>query len=218
MNGTKPPWWPDWRDQPCVIVAGGLSAQTVGIDQVRGKARVVVINNSWELAPWADMLYASDYDWWFQHKKKLQFGGLLVSQDQRSSIYPDIRLISCDVKKHREMLFDECGVVGYGSAGSGGFQVLNLIAQIGCQPIILTGYDMDPNGPLHWHGKHKGLSNPSKLNFKKWREDIDGVAPVLAGFGIKVLNASPISKLTAYPKMTLTEALAQAHEDQFVKV
>lgn len=60
----------------------------------------------------------------------------------------------------------------------------------------------------HWHGKHHGMSNPNSINTARWRVKLDAQAPRLRSLGVTVLNASPNSALTAFPKMTLAEALA----------
>ena len=71
---------PDRRFQPTrrfqrsdgvVIVAGGPSVdpkhlrlcQTVGL-------KALAINNSHEVAPWADVIYAADWQWWEEHGAK----------------------------------------------------------------------------------------------------------------------------------------------------
>lgn len=59
----------------------------------------------------------------------------------------------------------------------------------------------------HWHGKHPpGLNNPSDDNLVKWRKAFRGRG--LAELGVEVLNASPVSTLTAFPIVTFEEALA----------
>lgn len=98
------------------------------------------------------------------------------------------------------------GVLGWG--GNGGFHALNLAVQFGAKRIVLVGYDMRCDLGLHWHGKHPtGLNNPTPRNVERWRRVIDEAAPILAALGVTVINASPVSMLTAYPKMSLSEAL-----------
>lgn len=81
--------------------------------------------------------------------------------------------------------------------------------QFGCRNIVLVGYDMHDRDGIHWHGKHDGnLRNPTRTSLARWRGVIDAQAEPLGRMGVRVLNASPNSALTAYPKMTFTEALA----------
>jgi hypothetical protein len=67
---------------------------------------------------------------------------------------------------------------------------------------------MQIDGGTHWHGDHgRGLSNPIARNVERWRRVIDDAAPILAGMGIRVLNASTVSALRNYPRIDLLEAL-----------
>jgi hypothetical protein len=105
-----------------------------------------------------------------------------------------------------EMLTEEAGTIGHG--GNSGFQAINLAVQFGAKKIILVGFDMNLGQGMHWHGKHPSkLNNPNVKNVAHWRRRLDAVAPQIAAVGVQVLNASPVSALTAYPKMTFEEAL-----------
>ena len=110
-------------------------------------------------------------------------------------------------RKRDELLTDRPGVIGDG--GNSGFQALNIAVQFGARKIILVGFDMRLDAGVHWHGKHpRGLNNPGDHNLVRWRKALNGAAPRLAELGVAVVNASPISALTAYPFQPLLEALA----------
>ncbi len=49
-----------WPDATVVCIASGPSLTQSQVDYCRGKARVAVVNNNWEKAPWADVLYGAD--------------------------------------------------------------------------------------------------------------------------------------------------------------
>jgi len=118
----------------------------------------------------------------------------------------NIRKVAVD-RKQDKLLVGEFGQLGWG--GNSGFQALNLAVQFGANPVILVGYDMRLDHGVHWHGAHdNGLNNPTKGNVERWRRAVDGAAAVISALGIKVVNASPISALAAYPKMDLEAALA----------
>jgi hypothetical protein len=104
------------------------------------------------------------------------------------------------------ILTDAPGVIGGG--GNSGFQAINLAVQFGAARIVLVGFDMTLAHGAHWHGRHPArLNNPTMVTTAKWRERLDAVAPAFAALGIEVLNASPISALTAYRKVSIEEAL-----------
>lgn len=111
------------------------------------------------------------------------------------------------LERHDRLVSDPVGTVGWG--GNSGFQALNLAWQFGPSRIVLVGFDMRIDAGLHWHGPHPtGMNNPSLRRCERWRRALDAVAPVLEASGVEVLNASPISTLTAYPTCSLEEAIA----------
>jgi hypothetical protein len=97
------------------------------------------------------------------------------------------------------------GTVGHG--GNSGFQALNLAAQFGARRIVLIGYDF--TGP-HWHPNHaKPLANPHEEAMARWRGHLDAAAPLYKAWGVEVLNASPVSRLKAYPRVSIEDALRE---------
>ncbi|TPL49224.1 hypothetical protein FJ937_17245 [Mesorhizobium sp. B2-4-4] len=188
------------------MVAGGPSASDAPLGQVQGRCRVITINNSWRLAPWADVLYACDYSWWRAFSGVPEFNGIKISQDPACDRSPwGIHRVTI-IKDNDRLLVKQPGVLGWG--GNSGFHALNLAVQFGASKIILVGYDMRLDQGVHWHGRHQhGLNNPTALNVERWCRAVDGAADVISGLGIRAINASPVSRLTAYAKMSLMEAL-----------
>lgn len=208
----------DWSGQTVVLVGSGPSAQEAPLGLARDRAKVACVNTSWRLAPWADMLYAHSVYWWRAHQGVPEFKGLKVSLDADAKAdFPEIDLAHCPIDPRRrhhkrlgdryvmEMQFGEPGVIGWGM--NGGFQCCNLIAQIRPKRIILVGIDATVANGEHWHGLHPGLKNPTERDTEVWRRNFDAAAPALQAQGIDVVNASPLSTLTAYRKMELAEAL-----------
>lgn len=63
----------------------------------------------------------------------------------------------------------------------------------------------------HWFGKYElRLGNPEEQPMIRWRRVMDAAAPTLHGLGIKVVNASPVSLLQAYPFTDLCDAVFDA--------
>ena len=50
---------PEWTGETAFLLGGGPSLKGFNAECLRGR-RVIAINNSWELAPWADVLYFCD--------------------------------------------------------------------------------------------------------------------------------------------------------------
>lgn len=198
-------WFPDWRDETCVIVASGPTARNVDLREARGRARFIAVNTSYQLCPWADVLYACDFSWWFQHKGVPEFKGLKASIDARCTRLKGIHTVRRKYgDKGADIEFKERGLICYG--GNSGFQALNLAVQFGSRKIILVGFDMRIDRGLHWHKAH-AKHNPRAAQVERWRKLFDGAAPSLEQAGLCVINCSLVSALENYPKMTIAQAL-----------
>ena len=90
---------------------------------------------------------------------------------------------------------------------------MNLAVQFGARKVVLVGFDMRVDQGTHWHGDHpKGLNNPAEVNVARWRRVLDRQADKLNRLGVEVLNASPVSSLTAYPKIEFAAAIGAEHD------
>jgi len=206
----RPKWFPDWSCERCAIIASGPSATSAPVHLLRGRAKVAVTNNSWRLAPGADVLYASDQAWWRTGAGD-GFDGLKVSRSKHAGVHKVELKKAWPDKWVNSLVFDEDGVIGAG-AGSG-FQLLNLAIQFGTRDIALIGYDHRIDLGTHWHGDHQdGLTNPRDTTAELWRGFLDAAAPALADAGVSVVNCSEVSALTAYRKVSLEEWVANHAE------
>lgn len=192
------------------IVASGPSASKVPVDLLKGKAKVIAINASWQLVPWADALYGSDFRWWYSVKGCPSFHGIKMTVDCRASEEKPwgIHHLRC-AKVDDALEIKRIGTVGWG--GNSGFNAFNFAVQLKPRLIILIGCDATVDHGTHWHGNHgDGLGNPRKAQMERWRRSFDRNSTVraIAELGIKVINCSPISTIKSYPIMTLEEALA----------
>lgn len=199
-------WLPDWTGRQVIVLASGPSARDVDLGLGRHRAQLIAVNNSYKLAPWADMLYGCDARWWKNEKFARHYNGLRVSQDRNAPILdPTIKKIHT-VRGSNKMLFDTAGYVGW--FGNGGMQAVNLAAQLGVRKILLVGLDLTLKNGSHWHGNHSNnLPNPRDHIVDRWRLCMDAMKPLFDERDIKVINCSFRSALEAYPKMELEEAL-----------
>lgn len=165
----------------------------------------MVVNATYRLAPFADLLYAADGAFWRNDAGARAFPGLKVTQTLRDARRYGLETVKLNAST-RTMLFEAFGEIGAG--GNSGFQAVNLVAQTGAARIVLVGFDYSLERGVHWHGKHPpGMNNPSASNLSRWAGDLDRAAPLLAAMGVDVLNVSPHSSLTAFRRCTLEEAL-----------
>lgn len=185
------------------VLASGESMSR-GVADAVNAARVsaIAINNSHELAPWADMLYGADASWWHQHPRALQFQGLKVTAND-SCRAPGVRALRVTGAEG----FDpdpECLRTG----GNGGYAGVHIGAQGGAERILLCGFDMRGG---HWHPPHR-TRNPTRSSFERWIRRFDGLGAALSARGISVINCTPGSAIKCFPFMALEEALAACAE------
>lgn len=170
---------------------------------------ILAVNDAYRLFPEADALYAADVEWWQKHKGCPGFKGQRWTCTSSSSEY-GIRMGLCkqyDIKiikgsKGKSFSTDPNRVT-YG--GNSGFQAVNLAMLWGGNPIILIGFDMKGAG-THFFGRHEGLRNTKAHALEGWCRIFE-VAAYKLPKNINIINATPDSALTCFPKMTIEEAL-----------
>jgi len=154
----------------------------------------VVVNDTYRLAPWADVLYAADADWWKRNPEARSFAGIKVCADD-SLLWPEV------------MSLRHTGKVGYDpnpqnirSGGNSGYQAVHVAAQAGASRILLCGFDM---GGAHWHD----APAPAAHLFATWIERFESLAEELKAIGVEVLNCTPQSALTCFPFANIEDVL-----------
>ena len=89
---------------------------------------MIAINESYQLCPWADVLYACDGNWWTLKSGVPEFHGLKISQDAEAcKRYPEIKKVDVD-RYSNELKLHKWGKIGAG--GNGGFQALKSCGSV----------------------------------------------------------------------------------------
>jgi hypothetical protein len=160
---------------------------------------VIVVNDNYKLAPWADVLYAADPEWWDLHQGAPSFKGSRVTQDAGAARRWRLHYIeSID----RQGFSLEPGRIHRGD--NSGFQAVNLAVLANCSPIVLLGFDMKMGAKRHWFGDHPGALNkasPYKLFAAAFNEAAQRHPD------IEVLNATRDTGLDCYPKVSLRDVI-----------
>ena len=191
-----------------VIVASGPSAADARPHLLTAATLgwpIIVINESWRLAPYADLLYACDYAWWRDRAPpRTAFAGRRLAGEALAGELLGIPTVQVMADCH-QVLTQIPGIIGAG--GNSGFQAVQIAVQAGARQIILVGFDYQAE---HWHGPHgPGLNNPSGDQLTLWAGRLDAAAPRLAALGVQITDTSLTGALTAYPKLPLDHALKQ---------
>ena len=208
-----------WDGATVVVIGSGPSltieqTQAVrdwrwGGDTVATDRKVIVINTSFRLAPWADVLYACDSVWWnakepgskttyYEEALTLFNKDSLWTQDRGAANELGLRYVQ---SVNARGLSKKPGVIHQGN--NSGYQAVNLAYIAGAKRIILLGFDMRGS---HWHGDHPPPLS-STLPHITWINNFSPLARELKDAGIEVLNATPKSALKYFPMVTLDEVL-----------
>lgn len=190
-----------WPGSTIVCVGSGPSLTVDQLEVCRGKARMIVVNDAYRLATWADVLYACDAKWWRWEKNKSAraFAGLKYTLKPS---YPEIQVLRN--LGRTGLSLDPTGLkTGFDS----GYQAINLAVLLGATRILLLGYDMRKIGPkAHFFGNHPDNTAPPFLVCLK---DYGTLVGPLREAGVSVINCTPGSALTVFPMGTLAEQLTE---------
>lgn len=187
---------PDWTGYTVVCLASGPSLTASDVNLVRewrqsGDNRAVIVTNTTHtLAPWADVLYAMDSNWWQRSRTDQdRFRGLKITGKRRTTR-------NCPIATR----------VDFEQGGNSGAGAMLLSKHWGAERIIMVGYDCQyaPNGKRHWHGDHPiGLGNCVSIG--KFYDQFADAAKHLDG--VEIWNASRATVLDLWPRKPLEECL-----------
>lgn len=189
-----------WPHATVVCLGSGPSLTQADVDRVRGRARVIAVNDAFRLAPWADVLYAADAKWWRRGAGVPTFRGLKYSilPNWTAQEFPDVRIL-------RNTGVDglELDPTGLRTGRNSGYQAINLAVHLGASQIVLLGYDMHGD---HFFGSHPDKSKPP---FALCLPLFPTLVGPLKAAGVSVVNCTPRSAVTCFPMTPLSSVLAE---------
>jgi hypothetical protein len=215
---------PAWQGDTAVILGGGPSILSLDWQRLPHRlhgCRTITINNSWELAPAADVLYFCDPAWWRMHPRATRFCGtwrITLNGDPRllwgtQLPPPGVEGIHSLLPRVGPGLSHDATMLATGSrpgsinGTNSGYQAINLAYHFGAKRIILLGYDMHvTGGRSHWHVGHpgQGVQRTAELladmlpQFATLKEPLEAA-------GVEVINATPESALLVWPYRPLAD-------------
>ena len=159
-----------------VCIASGPSLNAHDCDLIRAAGLpTIAVNNSWQLAPWCDHIYAGDLAWW----------------DANGADIPDTATPwTCSNQASRKygLRYHQA----YGEFNSG-LRAIELSFHLGAERVLLLGYDCTVSNGTHWHGDHPGTKNPNETLCRKWAKQHCRLLQ-----RDKVINCSRETELSAY--------------------
>lgn len=201
-----------WPGATVFVVGGGPSLAALDAERLRGRGRVVAVNEAglpgeeaWRI-PFADVHFWGDrrFHDWNRERFSGDFPGLRVTAmgGRRPAAVP----IDCWLGRDRKgaLSADPARLCGECSGG----MAINLAFLAGAARIVLVAFDMRTvGGRSHGHDCHKAPSNVRRYD-KAFVPAIQRMAPRLRRAGVEVLNATPGSALGCFPILSLDEVLA----------
>lgn len=183
-------------------LASGPSLTPDDVEAVRGLDAVIVVNTTYQLAPWATGLYAADAAWWNWHKGA-DFSGLKYSVSPQAAVW-GVKVLRNTGPHGLELQPD-----GLRTGMNSGYQAINLAVHFGAARILLLGYDMQvgQRREKHWHADHP---NKVDADYRKFLGAFQTIVAPLHAAGVEVLNCTRRTALTCFPLVPLADALRRS--------
>jgi hypothetical protein len=197
-----------------VCLGAGPSLTAEDVEACRGRWPVIAINDAVRLAPWADVLYAADSDWWREYEGMPAFEGSkygIANPNRKKDAWPpDVRVLA--FAGYEGLTVDPAGLqAGLRGGQNSGYQAIGLAVHLGATRILLLGYDLEPaaDGQTHFFGQH-----PPRLRkhspYRLMARSFDMLVEPLAQLGVTVINCSRTTALTCFQRQALEDAIAEA--------
>lgn len=189
---------PIWKGQAAFCIAGGASLTREQVAHSKGH-KVIAINNAYKLAPWADILYACDKQWWQWHNGCPDFKGYKL-QHHSDNVYPGIDTIMSDGLNGFSDRLDRIR-----TGGNSGYQAIHIAMHLGAKRIILLGYDMHAKGDKsHWFGEHP-IGRQRDSRYAEWIPRFRALQKAAFERDISIYNCTPGSALECFRKKKLKD-------------
>lgn len=194
----------EWIGEPTFIIGGGPSIQNLDFDRLRGRARVIAVNNAGiTRATWADVLFWADTRWLLWNADQLDNfkGKYLVTRKQPfQRLDLDIKYLDYLGGSSPRLSKRPTCVGGW----CGGSSAINLAHLFGSRQTFLFGFDMTPG---NWHTAHRKDPVPGQHR-NKFVPTLEAMAIQLAEAGHEIYNTNPRSALRCFPFIPIEELLA----------
>ena len=108
------------------------------------------------------------------------------------------------VRSHRVQLSTDPNKIECGR--NSGFGAVNLAVHFNAKQIYLFGFDYQPNS-YYCPQRYAHKKPESGSHWPTWAKFYDCIKEQLISAGVSVINASPNSSITAFPKVSIDKAL-----------
>jgi len=189
-------------NETIVCIGDGPSLTREDVNYCKDKAKIIAINYSIQLAPWADI-------WYGYHTSQM------LSYFDRNKT--NAKIYSCE----KDNFVDWPNIPSSGNYGleldpryirgghNSGYQAINVAYHLAGpkSKIILLGYDCKSNdGTINWQG-HKVQPKFEVYEFDLWLKCFETLVKPLKEQEVEVINCTRDSALNCFLKLSLEQAL-----------
>lgn len=202
-----PPLWSvprEWVGERCFILCGGESIRQQRTVIPTLKGRVIAIKEGVLLRPDADVLFLGG-----EKTPEIALplipkftGRYMVVRGKSDQELPPAVVRVTRSKDHTTLSDLPTHVCGYDS----GTSAINLAYLFGATEIVLLGYDMRGGRWFTGEWPHPMPHIPEE-HFRRHMVPLEALARDARAKGIRIVNCSPITRVTAFERRSLTEFL-----------
>lgn len=213
-----------WEGKTVVCIGGGPSLSEAAIARVRASGcPVIAVNDAYLIAPFADVCYFADFDWWKRHQagEGKRWPWARFNTDEARIAFANFAGQKCTIEGTGMMVADPAvymlhnlGTSGLSVQSNGlhtglnsGYQSINLAFLAGAQRIVLVAYDMRYiAGRTHSHNGHPSRM-PEDVYAQNYARVFPTMMPQLEKAGVEVINTSLDSAIQCFAKVPLESVL-----------
>lgn len=202
-----PPVWDvprEWVGERCFILCGGESVRQQRKVIPKLKGRFIAIKEGVLLRPNADVLFLGGEKTPEIAKPLIPkfTGTYMVVRGKSDAELPSTVLRLTRSKNHGEL----CDLPGHVSGRDSGTSAINLAYHFGATEIVLIGYDMTGGRWFAGEWPHPMPVIPEE-HFRRHMEHLSALAEDAKRKGIRIVNASPISRVDCFERVRLEDYL-----------
>jgi len=203
---------PYWEGKPVAIIGNGPSTRGLAVDRLRGRFHVLAVKAAIFDIPWADAGFGLDFPRYQEWHRRL-FGVTfpvywgIVNFTYIPTPTPDHVFFLHRIDRPAGLSDDPSFVNAGGTSGFGAF---NLAWLKRARRVYLFGFDYHPDKKGAWHADethYQVARGQTPGLWEAWAKHWATVAPKIKAAGVEVINVSPTSLITAFPKISIEEAL-----------
>lgn len=208
---TPEPWW---KGEQVFVLASGPSLTQEVCDKIRGR-KVIVVNVSFKLAPWAPVWYFTDsciYERYREEVKAWPGEVITMSRTAKRELNKRVKRVKGEGDPAFPFVaFPPLGHHAIRQGRSSGHTAVSLAVALGAKQTVLLGFDMRiVDGCEHHHREYIGPRD-HELYAREFVPGFTGWNAAALKSGVEILNCTPGSAVTEFPFADLDRVLAESH-------